>query len=63
MRDDELEYLADRQDAWEASVRAEHHLSRREALKLAAAGTIFAAGAGSLLPKNAFAQLAAPAPA
>jgi DMSO/TMAO reductase YedYZ molybdopterin-dependent catalytic subunit len=56
MQEDEAAYLADRQDAWEAAVRAEHGLSRREALKLAAAGAIFYAGGSALAPRGAFAQ-------
>jgi DMSO/TMAO reductase YedYZ molybdopterin-dependent catalytic subunit len=47
MQNDEAEFLSERQDQWEAAVRAEHGLSRREALRLAATGAFGAAVAGS----------------
>jgi DMSO/TMAO reductase YedYZ molybdopterin-dependent catalytic subunit len=57
---DEAEYLAERQEQWEAGVRARHGLSRRQALKLAAA-----AAAPLVLPsfpRFAGAQTPAPSP-
>jgi DMSO/TMAO reductase YedYZ molybdopterin-dependent catalytic subunit len=57
---DEQAYLAERQEQWEAEVRARHGLSRRQALKLAAA-----AAAPLVLPsfpRFAGAQTPAPAP-